>query len=214
MLVSKSNKIVFVHIQKTGGSSVREILRAQLGDSEEVGFKHDWACWHYKEIPGWDECFKFAFVRNPWDRLVSWYSMIVQNKVLLNQSRNRLWEYVIREANTFDEFIRNCTLEIDDFDGRKGFLYNQLDYLTDNDGNLLVDFIGKYETFEDSMQYVMRSLRLTGDAVFTHENRSKHKHYSSYYTEDLKNIVAERYAKDIKYFGYTFESESGDGVLR
>ncbi len=205
MIISRNHHAVFVHIQKTGGSSVCKILKAQLNDFEEIGLKHDLARWHYESISEWDECFKFGFVRNPWDRLVSWYSMIEQNKELLNQTRNKLWEYVIRESNSFDAFVRNCTQEIDDFDGKKSFLYNQLDYLTDKHGEVLVNFIGKYESFEDDMQYVLRSLRFTGDAIFTHENRSKHKHYSSYYTEDLKNIVAERYARDIEYFGYTFE---------
>jgi len=121
---------------------------------------------------------------------------------------------VIRESNNFDAFVRNCTKEFDDFDGKKNFLYNQLDYLTNIHGEMLVDFVGKYESFEEDMQYVLRSLGLTGDAVFTHENRSKHKHYSSYYNEDLKNIVAERYARDIEYFGYMFEHKSGNGVLR
>jgi len=211
MLYFSKKRTVFIHIQKTGGSSVRKILKVQLGDLEELGFKHDLARWHYESISEWDECFKFAFVRNPWDRLVSWYSMIEQNKELLNQTRNKLWEYVIRQSNSFDEFVINCTQEVDDFDGKKSFLYNQLDYLTDIHGEMLVDFVGKYESFEEDMQYVLRSLRLSGDATFTHENRSKHKHYSGYYTEDLKNIVAERYARDIEYFGYTFEYKSGNG---
>jgi len=205
ILNAASKKTIFVHIQKTGGSSIRKILKAQLGELEEFGCKHDFARWHYENIPDWNECFKFGFVRNPWDRLVSWYSMIEQNKGLLHQSRNKLWEYVIQESNSFDAFVRNCTQEIDDFDGKKSFLYNQLDYLTNTDGELLVDFVGKYESLEKDMGHVLNSLRLSPDGRVMHENQSQHRHYSSYYTEDLKNIVAERFARDIEYFNYVFE---------
>lgn len=211
MLHSRSNKLVFVHIQKTGGSSVRKILVPRLLDYEELGFKHDLSKWHYQELPEWNDCYKFCFVRNPWDRLVSWYSMIIQNRELLKQSRNKLWEYVIAESTNFEEFVRKCTGEIHDFDGTKSFAYNQIDYITDENGKILVDFVGRYENFNGDMRHIACALGIEDAVVPAHENRSKHNHYSSYYSEELKAIVADRYARDIEFFGYEFEYSPSEG---
>lgn len=205
MLYSRSNKLVFVHIQKTGGSSVRKILVPKLLDYEEVGFKHDLSKWHWQMLPDWNDCYKFCFVRNPWERLVSWYSMVMQKQSLLAQSQNKLWQYAITESKSFEEFVKKCTEEISDYGGRKSFAYNQIDYISDENGKILVDFIGRYENFSGDMRHVAHTLGIEEDVVPVHENRSKHRHYSSYYSEELKAIVADRYARDIEFFGYEFE---------
>src|SRR5881275_1899076 len=77
MLLSDSTKVLFVHIQKTGGETVGSILKKNVPDTRPFGAKHDFASSGKLKLgETWDNYFKFAFVRNPWDRLVSWYSMI------------------------------------------------------------------------------------------------------------------------------------------
>lgn len=147
MLYSEENKIVFVHIQKTGGSTISNLLNDNVVDIKEIGNKHDWALWGRPDIRLWDSCFKFCFVRNPWERLLSWYSMIVQNRVLLESSKNKMWSYLLSSSNDFPSFIKNCEKVIDDYDGRKSFSYNQVDYIADKSGNILVDYIGRFESF-------------------------------------------------------------------
>ena len=201
MLVSDSHKMVFVHIQKTGGVTVHELLRERIPDLRNILARHEFARRGMAELDEWDEYFKFAFARNPWDRLVSWYTMVTT----FDKAGNELWRYVHDNSSTFEEFIHNCTGEVEI---RKGvcysFAYNQLDYVTDEHGNLLVDFIGRLENLDEDIQEVFRRIGLELETV-PHHNRSGHRHYSTFYTPETEMIVRERFKRDIEYFGYEFE---------
>jgi chondroitin 4-sulfotransferase 11 len=206
MLISEQQKILFVHIQKTGGSSIREALRGAVPDLRPFLGTHDHAAWARLHLgPRWADYFKFAFVRNPWDRLVSWYAMIRE------QGRrgyaNRLWQYVLTHSSSFEEFLHRCTDTIEDHDGRKFFLYNQLDYVSGEESELLVDFVGRYESLEQDARAVFDRLGLPGLRL-PHVNRSGHDHYSTCYTDATRQLVADRFARDIAFFGYTFEAEA------
>ena len=201
MLVSDSHKLVFVHIQKTGGVTVHELLRERIPDLRNILARHEFARRGMAELNDWDEYFKFAFARNPWDRLVSWYTMITT----FDKTGNELWWYVHDNSSTFEEFIHNCTGEVEIKEGVSySFAYNQLDYVTDEHGNLLVDFIGRLENLDEDIQEVFRRIDLELETV-PHHNRSGHRHYSTFYTPETEMIVRERFNRDIEYFGYKFE---------
>lgn len=202
MLISEKFNFVFVHIQKNAGESISEILRQSVSDVKPLLNKHDFARKGKQELgyAKWDKYYKFAFVRNPWDRLVSWYSMIVNNG-----PRNKLWKYVLENSSNFGEFIQNCTQTIYDYDGEKNCFYNQLDYISDESGSLIVDFVGRYETLEEDFQKVCTTLNIPRARLPHIKHKSKHKHYSEYYTPETRAIVAERYQRDIEFFGYTCE---------
>jgi chondroitin 4-sulfotransferase 11 len=227
MLVSHSHKLVFIHIQKTGGQTVSKVLKENIPDISRFRRKHEFAVDAMEELEGWNEYFKFAFVRNPWDRLVSWYSMISDadaaevQQIPLGQKEKRrlkrarkmkqrgdrllLWRYVVDNSSTFEEFINNCTGEIEVKPGVfYSFAYNQLDYISDRSGNLLVDFVGRFETFQNDLLEVSNRLGIDLKSV-PHDNRSPHRHYSSHYTPETRRIVGERFKRDIEYFDYEFE---------
>ena len=90
VLVSDSRKLVFVHIQKTGGSTVDRLLRAHVEDLRGLGARHQFAIRGKKRLEAWDEYFKFAFVRNPWARLVSWHAMIRRAEKRGRRPQNKL----------------------------------------------------------------------------------------------------------------------------
>jgi hypothetical protein len=127
VLVSDSHKLVFVHIQKTGGSTVHRLLEERIPDLRSILTRHAFASRGKQELDGWNDYYKFALVRNPWERLV--------------------WRYVRDNSSNFREFTYNCT---DEIRIKKGVYYsfvnNQLDYVTDEDGDLLVDFIAGSRT--------------------------------------------------------------------
>lgn len=122
------------------------------------------------------------------------------------QTQNKLWLYVYENSNSFEEFLLKCTAEIEDADGKRSFAYNQFDYISDENGEIIVDFVGRYENYIHDVQILCKKLGLD-EIELPHIWASKSKHYSYYYNETCKQIVAERFAKDIEYFGYRFESE-------
>ena len=180
---------------------MHRLLKEKLPDIYMVGERHEFATRGAKELEDWDKYFRFAFVRNPWERLVSWYSMVTK----FRKSGNELWQYVRENSSNFEEFIHNCTDEVEIRDGvYYSFAYNQLDYVTDEDGDLLVDFIGRLENFDDDVRRVFDRVGVEIELV-PHRNRSKHTHYSAFYTPETEEIVRQRFERDIEYFGYEFE---------
>jgi hypothetical protein len=202
-LSPSATPLVFVHIQKTGGSAIAKAL----GHEENGPHKHRMA-WELRDLYGasaFDAGFKFAFVRNPWDRLVSWWSMIDAARAAhaAGAQTNNFFDYVLANATTFEAFIVNCRDDIHDPDGRKCIFRNQLDYVTDADGRMLVDFVGRFENLQSDFD---RVLQVTHHAPITlsHLNKSVHAHYTDFYDTRLRKIVEDAFARDIAAFGYGF----------
>ena len=197
MVISDRHRCIFVHIQKTGGASIEALLLR--GDPAAVasapdGRRHAPARAIVPIAGGerWRAYFKFAFVRNPWDRLVSWYHMCMQVS-----SPNAFARYVREQAPTFEDFVLRATSGM----GARTTV-NQIDYVTDESGAPIVDFVGRYETLRDDFARVCEKLGVAFD--LPHVNRSAHGHYRDYYSEATKAVVAERFARDIAHFGYRF----------
>jgi Sulfotransferase family len=223
MFISPSRKVAFIHIQKTGGSTIESVLGEHIPDFQIRGHKHNSVKYGFREIDDWESYFSFAFVRNPWDRLVSWYSMIEEAGRIklvdtLNNKRNYnryqyarklfVWKEVLENTNSFDEFVRSATDIAITTDGRKLIAQNQIDYISDAHGNIVVNFIGRFENFQADLRQVLEKLEITlepTEITRNRKNRSEHRHYSHYYTPETRAIVEQVYQRDIKYFGYTFE---------
>ena len=204
MLISESKKFLFIHIQKTGGQSLRASLKGVIPDLEE-----GWGSRYHARLSDVlqaypsvrvGEYYTAAFVRNPWDRLVSWYADIVQNAAI---RQNPLRQGVLRKARSFEEFVLHCH-NVPGRDGRMPFSLNQIDYLTDTSGDLAVDFIGRFENFEDNAATLLRYLGLPQVRI-PHLNRSHRKAvYRAYFTHATAEVVRRRFSRDIDMFGYTF----------
>ena len=216
MLISDDRRFLFVHIQKTAGSSLRQALHGALPDLRHLLGTHDTARQAREHLGAraYDGYFTAAFVRNPWDRLVSWYTMIAQPRprrpwwrLRHREPELRLWRYVRENSRSFEEFILRCTDEIQDVDGVKSFCRNQVEYISDEAGRRIVDFVGRYETLDEDARRLLGRLGLP-DVALPRVNVSRHRHYSTYYSDDLAEVVRQRYARDVAAFGYTFERQS------
>jgi chondroitin 4-sulfotransferase 11 len=197
MVISDRHRCIFVHVQKTGGASIEALLRQS--DPTISGGMHMQRRHHFaraiRPIAGaerWERYFKFAFVRNPWDRLVSWYHMCMQVA-----TPNAFSAYVRANAPTFDAFVTGAGSGM----GERT-THNQLDYITDENGAPMLDFVGRYETLQQDFARIGDKLGL--DCPLPHVNRSQHRDYREYYSDTTRRIVAERFARDIAYFGYEF----------
>jgi hypothetical protein len=197
VIVSHRLRCIFVHVQKTAGTSIENVLRhhdADAGSNLHAGRRHLHAREIRELVPRdvWDGYFKFAFVRNPFERLVSWYFMCVQVPV-----PNGFCRYVRDNFPTFESFVTGATSGMGEKTTR-----NQADYVNDADGAQIVDFVGRYESLTDDFAKVARRLGVA--AALPRSNPSTHGDYRDYYTDAMRDIVAARYARDLDCFGYRF----------
>lgn len=149
-----------------------------------------------EDITAYSDYFKFSFVRNPWDRLVSCYV-----EKVLGQGR---WEDVVGETPSFERFVRTVA----DIPDASSDIHWRSQYLNlvDRDDNLVVDFLGRVETIDDGVREV--ALRTGLEFNLGHYRKSKRQPYTAFYSDDTRELVAKRYAVDIAMFGYSFAGTS------
>ena len=186
-MISHKHKFIFIEVPKTGTTTICSVLKNNF-DAVQPHKHLDIE--QYKETfpKETSSYFKFSFVRNPWSRVVSLY-----NRKEGIQKKNEM---------TFVEFVDwiqlatdTCTMPTP----KK----NMIDFFK-IDNELKIDFIGKLENIQKDFNIVCDKIGIPQQQL-PHENKSNHKHYTEYYDDETKQIVAEKFAKDIEYFGYKFE---------
>ncbi|WP_404710508.1 sulfotransferase family 2 domain-containing protein [Sphingomonas sp. MMS24-J13] len=209
MIVSHRHRFMFAAVPKTGTHSVRQALREQMGeeDIEQVGLfvnrRFPWAelaaIQHghlsLRQVRPYlgEEAFagylKFAFVRNPFDRFVSYCAFMLRGGTVFQQRpRDAMAHFLFREPpEGHILFQPQSSLLVDD-DGR----------------TLLTDLIGRVEEMQASYDAICARIGITSRAL-DRVNGTSHGDYRRYYDQRLIEGVAARYARDLDLFGYTFE---------
>ncbi len=209
MLVSDEKRFVFVHVQKAAGTSITHALRKAAPDLDFVQGKHT----RVSDAPGVMQTYldkgygSLAFVRNPWDRLVSWYERVMLRTKSYNPrnwKKSELWAYAKTHSHDFESFVLNCTDEIDDRGVKKSFAYDQMSYLCDPSGKLLVEHVGRFENLEDDFTRICAAIGLKAEPLPHRHASGKKRDYRSYYTDRSAEAVAIRFKRDIEAFGYEF----------
>ena len=222
MIVSFSKQFIFIHNPKCAGTSLREIFNdynpagllfnsnqeldiyrvenAELlrsGDEQQRALSlktHD-TIMDAQEVLSdstFTQFFKFGFVRNPWDREVSHYHFI-------RSWQEHRFHLQVMALNTFDDYVnwRSDNPELYDMSQHKYFL--------DKEGNLLMDYIGRYESLSDCIRLITQKLGISVIEV-PHLNQSIHEDYRSHFTDDSADKIARLHETDIKLFNYCFEN--------
>lgn len=236
MILSHQHKFIFFCNPKTGSTSVEKALAPlQEGQEYNYGLRQSYShtstkmlfpnkhmppmtlkAWLPQKI--WDDYYKFAFVRNPWDWFVSEWKyhfrlnslrksdFIKRPRTVAAYCKNYYWLKSLNQKQRF---------EVEDID----FLFDRLKdnfpvvpntkglyqshYVYDLDGNKIVDFVAKFENIQSDFQKIKSSLGLDIDLM--HLNKTKHDDYRKCFTKESRKRVAELWREDIERFGYTFD---------
>jgi Sulfotransferase family len=208
MRVSDSHRAVFVHVPKTGGSTVDHLFDTELTDARRVLKRARHATYRrlLKQEPELGDYWSCGFVRNPWARMVSWWSMgndvfaraaEGRPKAMRNVEKTHIWGRFEGYRDDFHKFVMEAPEEWPRF-GQP-----QVTWLLRPD-KTLVDFVGKVENFVADVNVVRERLGLEPVPEQPRRNASSHGHYSDYYDDKTRQRVAELFARDIEAFDYTF----------
>ena len=228
-MINSRYKFAFLGAGKCGTSSIFHALKPEkpCHPTFSKGGQHH-AITHLHKIPS--NYFIFTFVRNPFSRLVSawlgfksrfhfrWAKTEVYWEDPRFKERNLSLKKVTRN---FSDFVRYTTIQnhihwcrFSEGSGRWGFSRfpirptrteqrSGLCVDTVLSEKIRIDFMGKLETLQKDFDTVCDKIGIRR-ITLKHKNKSKHKHYTEYYDEKTKKIVARKYSKDIEYFGYKF----------
>ena len=139
--------------------------------------------------PGqWHTYFKFAFVRNPFDRFVSvCYFLNRDNPNFARIAQNWMKQALRRPRFRERVLVRPQVLQ-----------------LVDEHGDIAMDYVGRYETLQQSLDDISDRLRVP-PTTLPQKNASEHAVYTECYDDELRDMVANFYAADLRSFGYDFQ---------
>ena len=202
--INNNTKILYIVNHKAGNTAIVNIL-GKYGYTNRTSVEVDLTNLNYV----------FTFVRNPYERLVSRYAHM---KAYFLEEKDRPKTLVVggmilpslkKYFNYHD--IKFCE---DNFNFSKfvEFAENNIDVHWEPQTNKFIstvgsldniDFIGKLENFQQDFNIVCDKIGIPRQQL-PHRNKSNHKHYTEYYDDETREIVEEKYAKDIELFGYKF----------
>src|SRR5690554_23876 len=229
MPIYEDRKIILVHVIKTGGTALDQLLSFdKKKESRRVNMtkvklrqalglpvigKHSCALDYKKYLKeDYANYYKVAFVRNPWDWLVSLYEVVM--KVDISPDTGIRWRhalYTVVSNMSFYEFVEWVTQKdgFKDLAARRMSVFNgktpvlQKDWLSDESGKIIVDFIGRFETLSEDIDSAL-SGHGVNSAGLQVVNKTARKPYESYYNELSIEMVGDYFREDIEAFGYEF----------
>lgn len=151
---------------------------------------------------------RFAFVRNPWDRLVSCYTQKIASRELTREEASKRGTTralvdagLFQEGMSFGQFVR-AVAQIPDERANRHFR-SQFSFLTDRHGESMVDRFGRFENLSADFAQIMDELGLP-EVRLPHKKPTKRRDYRDYYDAELRELVSRRYRQDIDAFEYEF----------
>lgn len=204
-MISHKHKFIFLHIPKTGGTSIERALEPNVtledpssndihieGNTSIEG-KH-WRTIDYEQnFPElFHSYFKFMFIRNPWDRIVSRYEW--RRLIASRRLGNKHAKKILNEE--FKVFLQKQGIEM-----FSKWCY--LDLMKGKNGTQVLDFVGRFENLQNDFDIVCDKIGAPRQELLN-ANHVKRKHYTEYYNNETREMVTRGCQRDIEYFGYQF----------
>ena len=180
-MIDHTHRIIFTHIPKTGGTSIEKAISNRDWWEDDLRKEKHITTNQAKKIykKYWKKYFKFSVVRNPWDLMVSWYKW---------RNLNCDYKKYLLEYNILTPLVPAVSAA---------------DYILNDNNELQVDFVCKFENLHHDFQSMCKKSGIK-NITLPHINKTNHKHYTEYYDDETREIVEQKYARDIEYFGYEF----------
>jgi len=203
MFVNNSKKFVFIHVPKTGGISITKEL--------SLDFKNDDCHWElYNDNQHltaaalrerYPDYFFFAFVRNPWDRMVSFYHFKKKQAIRKVRKAGMTQRVIFPE---FKKFVHSLCVT-----GRMANLMtnSQKSFLCSESGEIICDSVRRFERLRSEYRHVLARYSNLPLDLRIHKNKSEYRgDYRSYYDPEMIEWVREFWKEDVEEFDYEFGS--------
>lgn len=209
-------KFIFIDICKNAGTSINASFASQFPNVAFEGKHHsikNYTATGYIDVDKVtcsalnediiNDYFLFSVIRNPWDRMVSLYLWGV-NRGEKDSKELEIWW----RGYSFEKFIKGVFENThNEYNGHR--YKTQLEWVSDDDKNILVDFFMMYENLDKDFSQLLHKLNLPQFSLLKHntahsKSGKTRKHYSHYYNNLTAEMVSRKYAEDIKFFKYQF----------
>jgi hypothetical protein len=132
----------------------------------------------------WKSYYKFCFIRNPYDKIIS------------------AWNHINRYNIPFSNYLNLINI-CNDVEYMHMFM-PQVRNIIDEKGKIDINFIGKFENLENDFQTILKNI---GIKIFIHEvsksmNKRDHLRFDEYYDQNTLNIVNHLLKEDFKNLDY------------
>lgn len=211
-MISLRDRIVFVHLRRTGGNSIEVALGGVVLLDRWFRPTMDWdnqlhrgRSWRKIDRRGhrihataeeirrrhpraFDQCFRFAIVRNPWEQMASLYGRLHAGDRAFAGFRDWLWRFGLEQGTV-----------------PRASLY-------DRSGRCLVDFVGRFERLQDDFDEACDRAGVPRRPL-PHTNPSAGRPLFEIYDAAAMAIVRRIYAEDIERYGHSFDSAAAARIV-
>lgn len=187
-MIDHERRFIHVHIQRCAGTSIEQFFNFPYRYDHRK--PEDYIDQYGEGL--WNDYYKFAVIRNPWAKVVSHYFWRQQ----------RAWWYAPGDELEFKEWVKNFQ-DFKEHLGDKNL--PQVEWIT-SDGQWLVDDVIKLNELNESWEDICNHIGVEYKSL-PRNNETSHKHYSYYYDDETKQIVADWYKPDLKVFGFDYNAK-------